>query len=118
MLLLLIRIRIYFRPTLDPAPPDPCCFRAIVDEAFLEPRMPECLLSGEAFGRVVDEYFLEEVEELLVERAVGRDDVLVIILVSCQKLGGIEKGLRERLTERGFIALTYFFEAFDVSWLG
>lgn len=80
-MLLLIRVCIHLGSTLDPTPPDPCGLGAVVNEAFPEPRMPECLLGGKAFGRVVDEDFLEKVEKLLVEEVGGGNDVLNVILV-------------------------------------
>lgn len=77
LVLLLISVRIVdLRPALDTTAPDPRCFSAVVDQAFLEPWMPEGLFRGDAFVGVVDEDFAEEVKELFVEEVAGGDDFL------------------------------------------
>lgn len=80
LILLLVSTRIHLRPPLNSTPPDPRRFRAIIDQTFPEPGMPEGLLRCEAFVGIVDEDFLEEVEEFFVEEVGGWDDFLCVIL--------------------------------------
>lgn len=46
---------------------------------FLEPRVVERLLGSDAMGRVVDEYFPQQVEEILKEGRVGGNNVLRLL---------------------------------------
>lgn len=54
---------------------------AIVDRAFLEPRMLESLFGGNAALGIVDENLAKEVEELFVEGCGCRDEVLKMMSV-------------------------------------
>lgn len=62
--------------SLNPALSDPRSLGPVVDQALLEPRVAECLLRRDAFGGIVDEYFLQQVEELFVENGGGGNDIL------------------------------------------
>ena len=74
---------ITFRPSFNPRSPDPRSLGPIIDEAFAEPWVSERLFGRDAFGGVVDEDFLEKVEELFVEDVVGGDDVLSQTVSAC-----------------------------------
>lgn len=75
--------------------------------------MLQRLFGRDALLRVVNEDSLEEVEELPVERGVGRDEFLRLLVKSVG-----EQPRRRRLTVNRFMALTYFRDARVVSSLG
>lgn len=55
---------------------NPVCFRAVIDETLLEPRVLQGLFGCDALLGVVDEDALKEVQELAVERSIGGDELL------------------------------------------
>ena len=63
-------------PLLLPLAPDARGLGPVVDEALFEPGVLESVLGRDALLGVVDEDFLEQVEELFVEGCVGWDDFL------------------------------------------
>lgn len=74
--------------------------------------MLQSLLGGDTLLGIVLEDAAEKINELLVEGVTCRDDLLLLGQQDvCQEWGS-------HLTCRPFIALTYFFEALVVSWLG
>ena len=90
-----------------------CRFGALVLHRLPEPRVFEGFQGGNPSVGVVDEDLLQQIEELLVEGRICRDDVLQRVGQSDEdKIGG---GV---LTGRLFIAATYFLLALVVSVLG
>lgn len=86
------------------------------------------MFGGDPLGGIIDEDFFEEIQELFVEdvsrgndflRGVRGTDMNKDVNREPWTVRG-EWTVRGdwRRTERGFIALTYFLDAFDVSWLG
>lgn len=89
---------------------------AVVDEALFEPGVLEGVLGRDALFGVVDEDFLQQVEELLVEGCIRGDDFLIARMSF--HVAFIIRGGGGSLTLRCFIALTYFLDAREVSVLG
>ena len=71
--------------------------------------MLEGLLGGKTLLGIIDEDTAEKVEELLIECCSRGNDLLQQIQLLHWS------STKKRPTGRLFIALTYFFEAFDVS---
>lgn len=63
------------RVSLQP-PADPVSFGAVIDEAFFEPRVLQCLLGGDAALGVINEDLLQKIQELAVERGVDGNEFL------------------------------------------
>ena len=72
----LVVIKINLFPCPFPLQPDPRSFGAIIRSGLLEPRMLESLFGGQTLLWVIHEDLAEKIEELLVERVGGGDDLL------------------------------------------
>lgn len=98
---------------------DPVGLGAIVDDAFLEPRMLQRFLGGDALLGVVDKDLSQQVEELPVEGGVDGNELLQYKCPGqsrSKEMAG--DSIKEQLTASAFMARTYLREARVVSVFG